>query len=241
MINYIQYIKENNSPKIDGKYGFFLFLKLIDDLKLNFIKTSNYLNTGKYQFFFTTENIKNKENFVGYFNDSLSLKTTCDTAKKIKDLRISCYFGIKNNILEYGFQDDMNKNIYKTGEFNIDNKYIKSLNSYKCLSLIDGILKRTNLINLNLLQEVKSALKFWYENEGNILILNDTIIKKSIDKNELKDELTDVNKLLYKYETWCEKFKWYNKVYYYLDSDDEDMVTFYIKIKPKTSKIDNDV
>lgn len=231
MINYKDFIKEKIDIKLDGKYGFFMFLKLIDDLKMNFLKTSHYLNTGKYQYFFTTEHIKNKEQFVGYFRDSLSIKTTCDTAQKLKDIRLSFYFGIKNNNLEYGFQDDMKKFIYKTGIFEIDNKYIRSIKSYKCLSLIENILKKTDLLKLNLLQEIKSALKFWYENKGDILILNDNIIRKSIDKEDIKNDIEDYSVLLQSYEKWCEKFKWINKVYYYIDNDDENKVTFYIKIK----------
>jgi hypothetical protein len=240
MIKYYQYIKENNGPKLDGKYGFFMFLKLIDDMKMNFIKSTHFLNTGKYQYFFTTEHIRSKDTFLGYFTDSLSLKTTCETAEQIKDNRMSFYFGIKNNNLEYGFQNDMTREIYKTGLFKVDTRYVRSLKSYKCLVLIEGILKNSNLTNLNLLQEIKSHLKGWYEGKGIILILNENIIKKTIDKEELTEELKDVNGLLRKYEKWCEKFKWINKVFYYIDGEDDDNVTFYIKIKPNQVKEEDD-
>jgi len=232
MINYNEYIKENNGPKLDGKYGFFMFLKLIDDLKMNFLKSGHYLNVGKYQYFFTTEHIKDKEDFLGYFRESLSLKTTCETAQNLKDQRISFYIGIKNNKLEYGFQNDMKKDIYKTGAFDVNTKYVRSLKSYKCLTLIENILKNSNLKNLNILQEIKIHLKGWYEGKGDVLILNEHIVKKSIDKEDIKDDIKDINVLLRKYEKWCEKFKWINKVFYYIDSEDDDKITFYIKIKP---------
>lgn len=220
--------------KLDGKHGFFMFLKLIDDMKMNFIKTGHYLNTGKYQYFFTTENIKDKGSFLGYFRESLSLQTTCRTAEDLKDNRISFYFGIKNNNLEYGFQDDMKRDIYKTGLFKVDTKYVRSLRSYKCLSLIEGILKNANLKSLNILQEVKNSLKEWYQGKGSILILTENVIKKTFDKSDFKkEELEDPINLQRKYENWCEKFKWYNKVYCYIDSEDDDKVTFYAKIKPK--------
>lgn len=237
MISYKEFVGDEKTPniKLDGKHGFFMFLKLIDDMKIHFIKSSHFLNTGKYQYFFTTEAIRDKESFVGYFRESLSLKTTCDTAQNLKKERLSFYFGVKNNQLEYGFQDDMKSSIYKTGVFAVDTKYVRSLKSYKCISLIEGILKNSNLSSLNLLQEIKSNLKFWHEGKGSVLILNEWIIKKSIDKDDIKDELDDVNKLLYKYEKWCEKFKWINKVFYYIDSEDNDKVTFYIKIKPRKS------
>ena len=233
-MKYYDYIKENEGLKLDGRHGFFMFLKLIDDLKMHFIKSNHYLNMGKYQYFFTTEHVAKKEDFHGYFTDSMSLKITCETAEQIKDERISFYFGVKNNNLEYGFQNDMSREIYKTGLFKVDTKYIRSLKSYKCLALIEGVLKNSNLSNLTILHEIKSALKTgWYEGKGDVIVLNENIVKKSVNKEDLKDEIKDVNALLRKYEQWCEKFKWINKVFYYIDSEDEDKVTFYIKIKPK--------
>lgn len=235
MITYRDFNKGSSKEKLilDGKHGFFMFLKLIDELKMNFLKTSHYLNTGKYQYFFTTEHIKKKEDFAGYFRDSLSLNTTCETSQDIQDKRISFYFGIKDNYLEYGFQNDMNREIYTTGKFKVDSRYVRSLKSYKCLTLIENILKNSKLNNLNILQQVKQSFKELYKGKGDILILNEDIIRKSIDKEDLKKELENVNNLLRKYEKWCEKFKWFKKVYYYIDSDDGDKVTFYVKIKPK--------
>lgn len=218
----------DNDIKLDGKNAFFMFLNLIDEMRMNFIKSSNYLNVGKYQLFLTTETIKNKIEFVNYFRDSLSLKTTCDTAQKIKDDRISHYFGLKNNILEYGFYDSIKNSVYKTGEFETNNKFINNLKSYKCISLVENILKNININDLLFLQEIKSALKYWYENKGDILILNNKVIRKSIHKDEIENN----ENLLKPYEKWCEKFKWINKVYYYIDDmDDNDKINYYIKLK----------
>lgn len=239
MIEYKDFIQQEKKPlKLDGRHGFFMFLRLIDDLKFNFLKTNHYLNVGKYLYFFTTEHIKNKDKFYDLFRDCLSIKKTCDTAQKLKDKRISFYFGIRDNKLEYGFQDDMTREIYKTGVFDVVDRYVRSLKSYKCLVLIEGILKNANIVNLDLLHEIKSHLKGWYKDKGKIIILNENIIKKTIDKSYLKEELKDVNGLLRKYEQWCEKFKWVNKVFYYIDSDDEQNVTFYIKIKSKLKDIE---
>jgi len=240
MIKYYEYIKENQM-KLDGKHGFFMFLKLLDDMKMNFLKTGHYLNTGKYQYFFTTDHIRNKDHFAGYFRDSLSLKITCVAAKQLKDKRVSFYFGVKDNMLEYGFQDDMTREIYKTGLFQINTRYLRSLKSYKCLSLIENILKNSNIGNLNLLQKVKINLKNWYEGKGSTIILNENIVKKTIEKASIKEDVKDSNALLRKYEVWCEKFKWFDKVYYYVDNEEENEVTFYVKIKPKQNdqEIDN--
>jgi hypothetical protein len=207
---------------------------------MNFLKTSHYLNTGKYQYFFTTEHVRKNEDFIGFFRDSMSIRTTCETAHDLKDKRISFYIGIKHNNLEYGFQDDMTREIYTTGKFKVNTKYIRSLKSYKCLTLIEGILKNSNLYSLNILQEVKQSFKELFKGKGDILILNENIIRKSIDKEDLKKELEDVNGLLRSYERWCEKFKWFNKVYYYIDGDDGDKVSFYVKVKPKQTIVEDE-
>lgn len=233
MKDYYEYIKENNEIRLDGRHGFFMFLKLIDDMKMHFIKTNHFLNVGKYQYFFTTEAIRRKDEFLAYFKECLSLKITCDTAKKIKDERLSFYFGVKDNHMEYGFNDDMKRSIYRTGIFDVNTKYLRSLRSYKCLSLIENVLKNSNISNLNLLQEIKSHLKGWYENKGNLLILNENMIRKTLKRDDIHDEAKNSVELLQKYEKWCEKFKWHNKVYYYIDNEEDNEVDFYIKIKPK--------
>lgn len=233
MIKYIEYLKENNSNKIDSRNGFFMYLSLIDELKMNFLKTSKYLNTEDYQYFFTTEHIKNKNKFEDIFDKMLSLKTTCSVAQGNLGKRLSFYFGVKNNKLEYGFQDDSDRDLMKTGEFDVDYRFIRGLRSFKCLSLIQGILENSRLPNLNLLQEIKLDLEYWFEDKGDILIFNEEIVTKAIDKDDIKQEIIDIPKLLYKYEKWCEGFKWFNKVYFYIDAEDDKNATFYIKIKNK--------
>lgn len=233
MIKYIDYIKENFLDKVDGKNGFFMYLNLIDELKMTFIKTSNYLNVKDYQYFFTTEHIRNKEKFTELFDKMLSLQTTCDVVQGNYDKRLSFYFGVRNNKLQYGFQDDSDRDIMKTGEFEVDYRFLRGLKSFNCLSLIQGILEKSRLFNLNLLQDIKNDLQYWLEGNGEILIFNEEIVTKTIDKEDIKDEISDVTQLLYKYEKWCEGFKWFKKVYFYIDAEDEKVVTFYIKIKNK--------
>jgi len=227
MINNFEKFTSNN--RHDGKNGFFMFLEVIDDMKMNFIKSSNYLNIGNYLYFFTTEYIKDRDKLFDIIENLSSIEVLFNTYKNIKDKRLSFFIGIKDNILEYGFQDDMSRNIYKTGYFKVNSNFLKTLNSFKCLSLIDGILKITNLNNLNLLHEIKKSLLYWYKDDGQPFVLNNLIVKKSVDKSIIKN--LEPNELLYKYERWCEKFKWFNKVYYYIDNDDDDKITFYVKIK----------
>lgn len=235
VIKYIDYIKENSLEKLDRKNGFFMYLNLIDEMKMTFIKTSHYLNNKDYQYFFTTEHIKNKEKFTELFDKMLSLQTTCGVAQGNTDKRLSFYFGVRNNKLEYGFQDDSDRDIMKTGEFDVDYRVLRGLRSFKCLSLIQGILAKSRLFNLNLLQDIKNDLEYWLEGNGEILIFNEEIVTKTIDKEDIKEVFEDVTKLLYKYEKWCEGFKWFNKIHFYIDAEDEKVVTFYIKIKNKKS------
>jgi hypothetical protein len=236
MIKYRDYLKESSGPELDKKYGFFMFLKNIDEMKFKFQKTNHYLNVGKYLYFFTTEQIRKKDLFLDLFTGCMSIKTTCETAQDIVEKRVSFYFAVKGNNLEYGFHDDNTRDIYKTGEFGVNDRYIKSIRSYKCLALIQSILKNCNIRNLILLGEIKIHFKHWYEDMGKTIILNEHILKKSVSKEDLKEDMRFQNALLKKYEKWCEKFKWVDKVYYYIDEDDNDFVTFYIKVKPKKSE-----
>lgn len=237
---YNEYIKENVEFKLDNKNGFFMFLKLLDELKMTFIKTNHYLLIGKYQYFFTTENIKNKDKTIDMFEDVISLRVLYKTFVENKEKRLSFYFGVKNYSFEYGLCDDMTNEVYMTGEFLIDNRFLRTIKSYKCIVLIEDILKRSNVKNLILLHEIRNHVsKYWYpEKGGKTIIMNDNILKKTVPKSEI-GELTH-DKILFKYEQWCEKYKWINKVFYYLDEEDNGDISFYIKIKEK-NKIDKEV
>jgi len=229
---YNEYIKENSEYKLDGRNGFFMFLKTLDELKMTFIKTNHYLSIGKYLYFFTTENLKNKDSAIDILDDVISLKVLSKTLEENKDKRLSFYFGVKGYSFEYGLCDDMTSEVYMTGEFVIDNNFLKSLKSYKCLVMIEDILKKSNVRNLILLHEIKNHLKSWYPDKGKPVILSEEVLKKTISRSDIGDEAYD--KVLFRYEQWCEKYKWIDKVFYYLDDDEEKKeITFYIKIKPK--------
>ena len=94
------YIKENQNAPVDGRYGFYMFLHSLDELKFSFIKTSDYLNTGNFNYFFRTETIKNKLDVLDNFEFKESNKNTFKTYNKLQSERLTFYFGIRNNILE---------------------------------------------------------------------------------------------------------------------------------------------
>ena len=225
-----EYLKESIGVQLDGKNGFFMFLKLMDELKMDFIKTNHYLNIGKYSYFFTTEAFKSKT-AIDLFDDAMSLRVTLKTLQENSDKRLSFYFGVKGYNLEYGICDDMSHEVYKTGTFEIDNKYLTRLKSYKCLVMIQGILQNSNIRNLTILHEIRTNFANWFPDSGQITILNDSIMRKSVPKKMVEDKKWD--NILFKYEQWCEKFKWINKVDYYMDEEDEDTIFFYIKVKTK--------
>jgi hypothetical protein len=239
MIDYKEFSIKNESIRLDGKNGFFMFLQNIDELKKTFIKTNSFLNTGKFLYFFSTDVVKKKEELIESFDDLLSVKNTFKTIVEHRENRLSFYFGVKGKKLEYGLHNDTKMELYKTGEFEIDNKYLRRIKSYKCLTLIGSILKNSNINNLILLREIKNHMKHLHEDKpSKCLILNELYLKKTIRREYFKEEqFKDENGILNYYEQWCERFVWAKKVFYYVDVDEEN-VTFYIKIKPRQEKIE---
>jgi len=232
MKDFLTYIKENQNTPVDGRYGFYMFLYSLDELKFTFIKTGDYLNTGNFLYFFRTEIIRTSIDVLDNFEFKDSNKYTFRTYNKLKDERLSFYFGVRNGILEYGFYNDMKDVIYKTGQFEIKDQELRSIKSYKCLVLINGVLQLTNTRTLKILHEVKNDLKnlFPEVNSKGVTILTTQRLRKTFQKDQIKEEKLDKY-----FSDWCNKFPWGKKVESYID-DSEDIVSFYIKIKPKNNE-----
>lgn len=230
MIKKFNEIEKNN---FSGKYGFFMFLDIIDELKNSFI-SENYLNTENFNLFFTTDKINDKNKLTNLLEYKKSLNNGYNILIHIRNLRLSFYFGIKNFVLEYGFHDDLKRSIYKIGEFKIISNFFKSLNSYKSISLIINILKEITLKDLELLQNIKLDFKYLIEqNFSNIEIFDNRIIKV-INNNELKKyNIKNINDY---FDSWCLNYKWYYSVYNYIDIDELN-TTFYLKIKETDSDL----
>ena len=226
------YIKENQNAPVDGRYGFYMFLHSLDELKFSFIKTSDYLNTGNFNYFFRTETIKNKLDVLDNFEFKESNKNTFKTYNKLQSERLSFYFGIRNNILEYGFYNDVKDIIYKTGQFDIKDKEVRSIKAYRCLVMISGILNEMNSRTLKLLYEIKNDLKNLFPDVANkgITILTPQRIRKTINKKDITEENLDKY-----FSDWCNKFPWGKNVESSVDNSD-DIVSFYVKITPKSNE-----
>lgn len=233
MKKYNDFINENF--KLNGKYGFFIFLDVIDELKNSFIK-EDYLNKKGFNLFFTTDNIKDKNKLSNILEFKKSLNVTYETLIHIRNLRLSFYFAVSDFKLEYGFHDDLKNMIYKTGETKITSSFLRNLSSYKSITLISNILKNVNLKELEILQKVKLDIKYLFDKKFNdIEILDTNRIVKKINNIELKNYYDKDNIIDY-FNSWCFKHKWYYSTYNYIDIDEENTY-FYVKTKEKDDEL----
>jgi len=238
---YIKYVKLNGNndnvndveqdhimeSKLNGKYGFFMFLDIIDVVKNSFIN-EDYLNTSNYNIFFTTDNIKNKELLLDELEYKKSLDIAHITLKNIKNSRLSFYFGVKDFIFEYGYHDDIKRLVYKIGEFKITSSFLNNLKSYKSIILINNILKDVKLNNLKTLQTVKNDIIYLFDKKfKDINIESDNLLVKKISNDQLTDYYNGEQLTEY-FDSWCFKHKWYYSIQNYTDVD-EFYTYFYIK------------
>jgi hypothetical protein len=231
--NFITYITENQST-IDGRYGFYMFLNTLDELKFSFIKSGNYLNTGNFIYFFRTEWIKNPIDIKDEFEFKDSIKNSFNTYNKISKDKLCFYFGIRNDKLEYGFYNDLKDVIYKTGEFPIKDAELRQIKSYRCLAMISDILRIASIKTLVILHDIKKDMKYLFEDKTSksLTILTTMRLKKIFDKESLKEYKED--DLITMFVNWCNKYPWGKKAEAYID-DNENEISFYVKIKTKNS------
>jgi len=228
-------MEENNIPKekvkLSGQNAFDIFLDIICDFNFIFVK-QNYLNMGDYNYFFTTEKISNKQEVLDTLKRKSSLETAYLTLGSIKDMRLSIYFAIKDNVLTYGYFNEDNSYIYKVGKFKINTKILKLLSRKKCLKTIRSILDNSNLKNLSLLQIIKVDFHTLFDNvKSDVEIIDENRIKNTFDLSIFKDEDRNENKLRIYLTQWSRNFKWSNKCYYIIHLT-EKYAHFYIKIIP---------
>lgn len=231
--DFLTYIKENQEI-IDGRSGFYLLLQTLDTLKFSFIKSGNFLNVGNFLYFFRTEWIKNPVNVLNNFESKDLVKNTFRTYSKLKNEKLAFYIGVRNGNLEFGFYSDLKDVIYKTGEFKIRDSELRKMTSFKCVTMINGILRLASIKTLTILHQIKKDMKYLFEDKTSkeISILTTMRLKKVIDKKELDQNYDDLIKY---FVDWCNKYPWGKKVEAYID-DTEDDVSFYVKIKPKESE-----
>ena len=94
---------ENKTPELaSGKAAFKIFLKIINSND-NLFSVKNYLNKGKYLYFFYTDTIQNNDNVIDELEVRNSLETAFKTIFKLRDKRLSFFFAVDDYKLFYGF------------------------------------------------------------------------------------------------------------------------------------------
>ena len=164
-------------------------------------------------------------------NRTKSLERAYMTLGSIREMRLSFYFGIKENVLFYGFFNEDNSYVYLVGKFEITPKDLKTISKKKCVKTIRIILENSNLKNLKLLQLINVDFHTLFEDvENDVEILDEYRIKNTFPIEILKEEDREENKLSIYLTQWSRNFKWTDKCYYFVHVT-EKYAHFYIKIK----------
>jgi len=223
--------EETEQQELAGKNAFNVFLEMIQDLKLLFIK-HDYLNQGEYSYFFTTEKIDDNYNVLSLLERKRSLRHAFLTLSQIKSDRLSFYFGIKRKTLFFGFYNEDTKYVYKVGFFTTTTSYLKKLYS-PSLKNVRNILSNSNMFKMNKLHDIKKDFNGFFEGyDAELKIKNEYRIVKKFKLDIFDENDLDEHRMSYTLLIWTRKFKWYKNVYSWAVLTDEN-VYFYIKIKDK--------
>lgn len=213
---------------LSGKESFRVFLYMVNKFELRFLKRS-YLNTSDYFYFFYTDSIPNNSMLKDELQLKDSLKAGYLTLKKMKDRVLSFYFGIKENVLEYGFYDVSRRVVYKIGKFKITQSYFKKLPQHQCFKHIAERLKDADIKNMEILHQIKSDL-YQFKEDGEVKILSEEKIKISFNKDIFED--LGENKLTDEFNEFKNDYNW--------DSETkpevvigEEKVHFYLNLIPQ--------
>jgi len=219
-----------NKVELSGKHAFDIFVDIINDFDLLFVK-QDYYNTADYSYFFTTERVNKVQEIIATLRRKKSLETAYKTLGSVKDMRLSFFFGIKDYTLFYGYYNEDNRYVYKVGKFRINNSEIKKLYRNRCMKTIRSILEGVNLKNMKFLQNIKVDFHTLFNGVKNdVEILDEYRIKNSFPIETLKEEDRDEDKLRLYLSQWSRNFKWSDKCYYFTTLT-EKYIHFYIKIK----------
>lgn len=227
-----KYNKINESVKLSGKYSFSMFLQVISNHDYHFINNEHYTSLYKYHFFFSTETIKDVDEFINIFKYKKSLSASYEILKNIRTNKISFFFGIKNDgLLRYGFVDLDSQRSYVTGEFKISNGYFKTIVKYKAMSYINKIIQNISIKSLPILSKVKKDIvNFYKDKNGQKIKIIDNKVIKYIDRNNFSEEDFSMNRLYRDLDKWVSKKEWKNDVEYNVD-DTTDPIQIIIIVK----------
>lgn len=228
----MKYIKTYESYELSGKHSFLTFLQIISNHDYHFILNDLYTKLYKYHFFFSTETIKETNEFVNIFKYKHSLTSSYEILKKISDNKLAFFFGIKDDsLLRYGFLDLDTQRSYVVGEFRISGEYFKSIVKYKAMQFVNKILQNIDVKNLSLLSKIKIDFENFYKSKKSSKIkIEDNRVIKYYDKDQFTEDDFNMNRLFRILDQWISKKSWRNKVECNVD-DTKDPLEFIIIVK----------
>lgn len=223
---------ENTTYELSGKHSFFTFLQIVSNHDFHFISNEHYTKLYNYHFFFSTETIKNIDEFLEVFKYKHSLATCYKILLQIRSNKLAFFFGVKeNNLLRYGFVDLDTQRSYVVGEFRATGTYFQSIAKYKALQFINKTLQNTDVKHLSTISKIKSDLEKLYKTkEGKKIRVEDNRVILYIPKNQFKEEDLQMNRLYRVLDKWSSKRSWRNIVEYSVN-DESDPVQFIIIVK----------
>jgi len=227
--------EKTEQQELAGKSAFSIFLELIHEQKLLFIK-HDYLNQGDYSYFFTTEKIDDNYNILGILERKRSLRHAFLTLSQIKSDRLSFYFGIKRKTLFFGFYNEDTKYVYKVGHFPTTSSYLKKLYS-PSLKNVRKLLEENDMILMNKLHDIKADYETFYDGvENDLTIKKNYRIVKKFPLNIFEKNDVDENRMSFTLLNWSRKFKWFKNVYSWVTLTDENAY-FHIRMKDTDEKL----
>ena len=220
------------SYELSGKHSFLTFLQIISNHDFHFILNDHYTKLYKYHFFFSTETIKNIEDYVEIFKYKHSLSSTYEILLKIKSNKLSFFFGIKDNsLLRYGFLDIDTQRSYVVGEFNVTGEYFKSIVKYKCLQFVNKILQNVKVEKLSTLSKIKQDFeKFYPSKKSQKIKIEDNKVIKYFERSQFTDDEISMNRLYRTLDKWISRRGWKKNVEYSVN-DEGDPIEFIIIVK----------
>lgn len=224
--------KINENVELSGKNSFLTFLQIISNHNYHFISNDFYTKIYQYQFYFSTETIKNVNEFIEIFKYKQSLAACYDILPKIEHAKLAFFFGIKENSqLRYGFLDLDTQRSYIVGEFQISGGYFKSISKYKCIQYINKIIQNIDVKNIPVLAKIKQDFTTFYNTKKSkkIEIIENKVINY-FDKQDFTEEDIKMNRPYRILDSWISKKSWRNKIEYNVD-DTTDQIKFIIIIK----------
>jgi len=204
----------NEGYELSGKHSFFTFLQIISNHDFHFILNDHFTKIYNYHFFFSTETIKNIDEYLEIFKYKHSLSACYETLMKIRDNKLGFFFAIKeNNLLRYGFVDLDSQRSYVVGEFHITGGYFKSVAKYKALQFANKILQNMNVKNLATLSKIKQDFQNFYKSKKSKKIqISDNKVINYFSKDQFTQEDLSMNKLTRTLDAWVSKKSWRNQV-----------------------------